>query len=487
MFANYNLLNSIDTPQAQPKTIGINQLFRAKKDEKAYLNSMEKSFIQTFTKEFEGKPETEVVETLGNLYRTLVTTDKDYKKDPRLASEAQYDIQYPTGFLDLDYHLGQKIDIYDLSGVKTASYDSIGIVDGSVNMIVGRSGSGKSTFAKQVAGNIVRPFPTASIFEDNIEGGITNKRNEVLLNMDSNNTHARLVMRNSGVTSESFFKRIRVIHDIKTVHDPEKYKYDTGKKDSMGLPIFKYIPDVYILDSLAVLVPEKMAEEEELSGQMSQTAAAKVLARIFRALVQLCKEANIILLVINHITDDVSINPMQKKKAQNIYLDQGETTPGGRTPFYLCNNVFRLEDSRKSKEIEALGITGVFVDICILKSRTSVAKRDPVCTLIFEQSIGFNPVLSLLISLKDYNMIGGAGAYLYLNGHEDIKFSQKKFQSILAENPDFYQAFISTCCDVFSNALHSREEMEYNTFDTVKMNNDILALINSRQEQVLCS
>lgn len=465
---NINLLNSI----GENYTIQTNQLFRKKAEPE-----VQKSFFLTPESSIKNNTEPE---TLANLYRTLVTTDKEYKKDPRLSAEAQYDVQYPTGFLDLDYHLGQKIDIYDMNGIKTASYDSIGLVDGSVNMIVGRSGCGKSTLAKQIAGNIVRPFKQSSIFEDSIEGGITNKRNEVLLNMHSEEAHSRLVMRNTGVTSEAFFKRIKVIHDIKC-SNPEKYQYDTGKKDSMGNPIIKFVPDVYILDSLAVLVPEKMAEEEELSGQMSQTAAAKVLARIFRALVTLCKEANIILLVINHITDDVSINPMQKKKAQNIYLDQGETTPGGRTPFYLCNNVFRLEDSRKSKEIEALGITGVFVDICILKSRTSIAKRDPACTLIFEQSMGFNPVLSLLISLKDYNMIGGAGAYLYLLGHDDIKFSQKKFQSILMENPDFYNAFISTCCEIFSNALHSREESEYSVFDTVKMNMDIINMITNKQ------
>lgn len=412
--------------------------------------------------------------TLANEFRELVAKDKDV----RLKSEATYDVQYPTGFMDLDYNLGQKIVVYDNNGNAISTYDSIGIVDGSINMVVGRTGCGKSTFCKQSAGNIVRPFRTASIFEDSIEGGITGKRNEVLLNMTPEEVHNRLHMRNDGITSESFFKRFKTIHDIK-MQKRDDFLYDTGKCDSRGIPIYKLEPTVYILDSLAVLVPEKLAEEEEVSGQMSTTAAAKLLARIFRTLVAMCKEANIILFTINHITDDVSINPMQKKKAQTIYLDQGETTPGGRTPFYLSNNVFRIEDSRKTKEMEALGVTGVFADICVLKSRTSVAKRDPVCTLIFEQERGFNPMLSLLISLKSYDMIGGAGAYLYLKGHEDIKFSQKKFLPMLVEKPDFYQAFIHTCASVFSNALHERDNVE--VIDAAQMNLDIMKAIFEMQ------
>lgn len=414
--------------------------------------------------------------TLTERFRELMANEKDV----RLKSEATYDVQYPTGFMDLDYNLGQKISVYDNVGNVISTYDSIGIVDGSINMVIGRTGCGKSTFCKQVAGNIVRPFPTASIFEDSIEGGVTGRRNEVLLNMTPQEVHSRLHMRNEGVTSEQFFKRFKTVYDIK-MNERDKFLYNTGKLDSRGLPIYKLEPTVYILDSLAVLVPEKLAEEEEVSGQMGTTAAAKLLARIFRGLIAMCKAANIILFVINHITDDVSINPMQKKKAQNIYLDQGETTPGGKTPFYLSNNVFRIEDSRKTKEMEALGVTGVFADICVLKSRTSVAKRDPVCTLIFEQERGFNPMLSLLVSLKSYDMIGGAGAYLYLKGYEDIKFSQKKFLTLLMEKPEFYKAFIQTCATVFSSALHARDTIENDRIDAYQMNNDIYAAIMEMQ------
>ena len=74
--------------------------------------------------------------TLANAIRHLYATDKEFSKDPRLNQEATYDVQYPTGFMDLDYHLGQRIDLYDETGRITGGYDSVGIVDGSINMFI---------------------------------------------------------------------------------------------------------------------------------------------------------------------------------------------------------------------------------------------------------------------------------------------------------------------------------------------------------------
>ena len=39
----------------------------------------------------------------------------------------------------------------------------------------------------------------------------------------------------------------------------------------------------------------------------------------------------------------VEINPMVKTKAQVNYLKVDETVPGGNTPIYLANNIFRVD------------------------------------------------------------------------------------------------------------------------------------------------
>ena len=394
-----------------------------------------------------------IMMTLAESFRELVSTDKTLKKDIRLCDEATFDVQYPTGFICIDYGIGQQILVDSPEKNLKYKYDAIGIVDGSINMAVARSGGGKTTMFTQMSGNIIRNFPTSSVFIDSVEGGITHRRLETLLNMTPQETHRRAHVRQN-VTQEAFFKKIKVLHDWKLAHR-EELEYKCDELDSMGNPIYKLEPTVYILDSLAVLAPEKLHEEDDLSGQMATTASAKQLARIFRMLIVLCKEANIILFVINHITDDVQIG-MVHKQSDNIYLKQGEKTPGGKTPFYLSNMVFRLDDNTKLKENEGLGIHGNLVDVSMIKSRTSGANTIKIGTLVLDPIRGFNPILSLFVNLKDAGFVEGAGAFLYIKGHPEIKFAQKNFEKKMIENPEFVDIVMSAAVEHYSKQLSVR-------------------------------
>ena len=62
--------------------------------------------------------------------------------------------------------------------------------------------------------------------------------------------------------------------------------------------------------------------------QMSRTSAAKMNAAVFRQILPELKKSNIILYVINHITQKVEINPMVHTKPQVNFLKQGEELPG---------------------------------------------------------------------------------------------------------------------------------------------------------------
>lgn len=387
-------------------------------------------------------------------FRALMAKDKDYN----MRQEADMDVQYPTGYLPLDYLIGQRVHVDDPENGRVFDYDSIGIVDGSYNLVIGRSGCGKSTLVKQISKNIVAPFKNGIIMEDSIEGGITMTRNEFLVGMSATETRERLIVRNSGISTETCYKRIKALHDIKIL-TPEKFTYDTGLFDSSGNRIFKMEPTVYIIDSLAMLMPEKYTQEEEISGQMSTTASAKMIASFFKRVVPLLKGANIILFVINHITQQIDINPYQHSKTHNIYLDQGETCPGGVTPFYLANNIFRLYDNNKLSEDKELGISGNFVTIKIIKSRTS---RSGVTTdLVFNQDTGFDPDLSLYIMLKKAGAIKGAGAFLYLDGYPDQKFAQKNLKTILSQNEEFANKFVDTCFDILHNSIKTPVVSEF--------------------------
>lgn len=257
---------------------------------------------------------------LATQFRQQVSKSKDYK----MKVETEFSIGYSTGFLGFDFMNGTVI--HTKVDNKDVEYYSVGIVDGSMNMVIGRSGCGKTTWCTQSAANIIRPFKTSCIFHDDIEGGIVKARTEMLTKMSGEGLSKRYISRNTGITAENFYERVKMIYDLK-MGDRESYSYDTKLYDNNGNRVYKLEPTVYILDSLALLIPEKYTEEDDLSGQMSATAAAKTNAMLFKRVIPMLKSANIILFIINHINQKVDINPMMKSKAQVSYLKQSETLP----------------------------------------------------------------------------------------------------------------------------------------------------------------
>lgn len=393
-----------------------------------------------------------------------------------LKNSAEFDVQYPTGFFSLDYKNGQRINGIDKNGNRF-SYDSIGIVDGSINMFIGRSGCGKSTFVKQIAANIVRPFSHGFIFEDSVEGGIVSVRNEILTGFTSEEIKHRLKLRNAGVTINNTYAQIKAIHDTK-IQQESKYRYNTGLLDTSGNEIWKFQPTVYIIDSIAMLTTDVLSEEEELSGQMSTTATAKALAQFFRRITPLIKEANIILLCINHITQKIEINPFAKTKSQNIWLREGEALPGGVTPLYLANNIFRMDDGNKLTQDKDFGIDGCHVIVSLIKSRTAVSGLSSAVDLIFNYDTGFDPDLSMYMMLKEYGLISGSGAYFHI-ANSDIKFMQKQLKEKLNTDDEFATEFATACMNVFRNIFDDQEKILKT--NKVKANNLLSNMIRQNQ------
>lgn len=359
-------------------------------------------------------------------------------KDIRMSREADSDVSYPTGFLAFDFLNGEVVHVK--SDTLDFKYNSIGIVDGSMATVIGRSGCGKTTFCVQSAGEIIRPFDTSCIYYDSVEAGIVETRIEALTGLFKDDFKERMIIRNSGVTAENFFERIKMIHDLK-LESKDDYTYDTGLYSTTGDKIYKFEPTVYILDSLGMLMPDQYANEDELSGQMATTASAKTNSAIFRRIIALLKSANIILLCINHILEDVEINPFAKKQQQLAYLKPGERVGGGKVALYVSNLIIRMDDHSKMKPTEGFCIQGSLVTLTIMKSRTSAAGRS--ITLVFDYANGFDKELSLFYTMKELGYVNGTGAYLYFGDRSDIKFAQKNFKQKLQENPELQEVFLT--------------------------------------------
>lgn len=364
------------------------------------------------------------------------------------ARQAEFDVMYSTGFISIDYLNGTTVHVE--SKDRNFTYNSVGIVDGSTNTIIGRSGSGKSTLLTQICGNIIRPFSDAKLYIDDIEGSLPFARKEFLLGFDPEEFERRVDLRNTGITTENVFERIQTLHSLKT-QNRKQFEYDTGLYDTYGRRIYKLIPSVYMIDSLPMLMPEDLTSDDELGGSMDASAIAKKNTMLMKKISQLCKEANIILFTINHILDEIQMG-FVKKAAQISGLKEGERLPGGKAALYLANNMFRADDSLTLKAKEGFGIDGSIVTLTLIKSRTNATKRS--VPLIFNKTEGkFDEILSLFQLLKSEGRFKGAGAYQYLDGAPDVKFSQKNFKEVLTESPQLQEAFARECYAIVSTFL----------------------------------
>ena len=401
---------------------------------------------------------------LANAFRSQAKQTKDISQ----ANEMTYSVSYPTGFFNLDMANGY------VQNTPNGLHFELGISDGSINMLISDSGVGKTTIATQIAWNIVRKFNSSCIFYEQSEVGTNIQRLKNLTGLGDKEFSDRFIVRDAGITTESIYRRVKMIHDIK-VDNSSDYIYDTGMIDDRGNKVFKYEPTVVIVDSVKLTQSEKNAEADE-TNNMTGATTAKTNSEYYIKMVPLCREANIIMLLINHITVDVNTGFMPKKPVLP-YLKVGEAISGGKSLTYIQNNIFRLDIKAKFKPEEGFGITGSSVNIDIVKSRTNKTSRARCC-LVFDQETGYDNELSMFLMLKDEKILEGAGAYLKLPGY-DKKFSQKQFKNILHSDPEFSRIFVTICIEYMKKVLLDEYEKIQKENETRKTNTAYDAIIDA--------
>lgn len=395
-------------------------------------------------------------------------------KDPNMMAESVFPAGYPTTFLPFDYMNGMRIKNKVIGSDTVYEHESIGLADGSINSLIGKAGSAKSSFAAAVMTGIVSMFPESVGIYDDLEGGMSLPRLSAISGMPMDVIASKIIHRNVGISGENFFERVRLHckHKVEaSVTNPEIVTYNTGYYDIYGEPVYKLIPTVYVLDSLALLVPQDLSDEEKVKGQMATTASAKLNAQIFRRLAPQLKAANVIMLIVNHINEAVNISFIPKA-AQINYLAQDETVPGGFMSLYLSNNIIKFTASSKLKGEEGLGINGFISKLKLVKSRSSRAGRE--VELVFNQEKGFDRILSCFHLLKKEKLIKGGGKSFYIEGMEDVKFSQKGFYKKFLEEPKLRVHMMNTVLEVCRNMIPAYEE---DASDISK--NELIARLNS--------
>ena len=361
------------------------------------------------------------------------------KKDKKgLFTRTQTSISYPTRFAPFDYRNGYMVQVRDLQEKLVTQYPSVGIVGGSFNTFVGKAGSAKTTFVIQTAANIVRPFENAFVQHYDLEQATTYTRIKNVTGFTQEELDNKYNLKQERSYIEDIFDSIMEIANEKNDNRAD-YMYDTGLKDEFNQPIKVFVPTVIILDSIpsATARPSKDENDIEMEGQMYTSRVARALAQFYKRLTPVIKEFNIIVFAINHINAKLEINPMVKTQAQVNYLKTDESLPGGNAPIYYAHNLVKFVTSGKRTE-DKHGFDGFDVRAEFIKSRTNKAGQS--CQLVYNQEIGFDPIMTQYQFAEDNELVGGKNPYRYFNGFEDIKFDNRKFRKEFLENPALRRA-----------------------------------------------
>jgi len=369
---------------------------------------------------------------------TEVFRSKVAKMGLAMSSEAVPDILYPTGFPTLDYLNGYIAQQLNTKTGELEDYYNLGITDGSYVCLVANTSVGKSTLANQIIANIARPYPKASIMVDDIESGMTEVRRRYLSKFSKNDFDDRYIIRNSGITIENIYQRIKTLSDIKTKERPQDYIYDSGRKDLDGKPIIKMFPTLYLIDSIAALMPEEMVDEDQLQGKSYGAHTAAVMSQMMQAILQLLKAANIIVFGINHFSSDVQMT-MFPKAPDVPWLKQGERIPKGKKATLLANNIYRMDNASKLKMDDLYHVEGSIVKVSLVKSRSSGIKR-PI-NMVYDFINGFDPWLSMLEFLRGAKLLYGGGASVSFDPERVFKFSMGTFKDKINNDIEFRNAF----------------------------------------------
>ena len=406
---------------------------------------------------------------------TLFREQMNKSKNVANKTEMTYSVSYPTGLLPLDLTTGY------IQNVNGEQKFELGISDGSINTLIGDSGTGKTTLLVAMACSIIKPFRTSSIFFEQAEVGTNIQRIKNLSGItDANGFTDRFIVRDAGITIESIYDRIKAVYDIKT-NNPEIYQYDTGLVDLKGQKVFKYEPTVFIIDSIKLVTSQNKMyagigayETADQKGDdkvtnMDGAQEAGSVAVYLKKMVPLCRLANIIMILVNHITHSIPANSRIPQKSEFPFLKQNEHLGSAKLLHYISNIMLRLDIVSKlipGKDTNPYGVDGSIVQIDIVKNRTNKSGRAR-CNLIFDQSTGFDNEYSMLLMLKEYEVLEGTGAYLRLPGY-DTTFSVRNFKQKLHSDPEFCQAFNMTCFNFIRKTLedeynHIQEQLKLNS------------------------
>lgn len=398
-----------------------------------------------------------------NLLIEELKSEED-KKEDLFSINAAIDT-YKTGIAPLDYALGYTVKVYDDDDKVTDEYNALGISGGCNVMWIGKSSTAKTSTALFAAANIVRPYENGTILHFDLEQAMNISRARAMTKFSmSEMKGGKYVLRQSDTSVEKI-KRTLIKLYKKKKDNPEKYMYNTGKKNEFGEDIIVYEPTVVLIDSIPSLSVElndndkkDLKKIEEISSQTDRMRLTGEIGRFYTDLLPYIKLVNIIIISINHI----KVNPQMgivKSPAELLYLKQDEALPGGKAPVYLSHILLKsvaIGSAKYNKEDD--GFDGFGIQIQIIKSRSNQAGQ--TVNIVYDKVRGIDPVRSCINYAKDIGMVGGNKNSTYFINEKDKKFALRTVNEFFREHKEMYKVMYDHILPSLKERLSSVEEEE---------------------------
>ena len=383
-------------------------------------------------------------------------------------------ISYKTGNPILDYYLGYKVRVFDADNNIVDEYPSIGITAGCFVTVIGKPSTAKTTMVEAIAANIVRPFENGSVIHFDLEQSANYSRIQAITKLRMKDMEdGKYILRQEMNTISDIKKTIIRLYREKTTN-PDKYQYNTGKKDEFGNDIILYVPTVIIIDSIATLSTELNEDSkkdyvkiEEVSSQTDRMRLTGEISRFYTESLPYIRAANITVFAINQIKTNSSIGII-KSPAEILYLDQDETMPGGKAPQFYAHILWKNKAIGSEKyTLEEHGFDGFGIEVKIIKSRVSQAGQN--IFVIYDKVRGIDSLRTSLAYAKDVGLLAGNKNKMYFIDDKDMSFSMVHCHDDFKARPELYKKLYSSIIPILETRLSAIDtgelEFDENEYD----------------------
>lgn len=356
-----------------------------------------------------------------------------------------------TGFAIFDYYFGAVINIHDENGVVIRQEPRVGQAAGTFNLLIGNTGSGKTTLGSQIAANIVRPYKYANVIHFDCEERFDISRCETITRLpywffDGSRGGERYIIR-SGMIGLDGIQEMIVRTYVSKMKLKDELMVPSGFKDEFGREVMIFEPTVILLDSITTVMNEtfnpdsakEASDAEKMRGNTEGARDAKTLKGFFKDILPLCKEANIIIYGINHLNTNMSMNAFIPVARQQNYLKQDESIPGGKTMLYYPFNIIKLTANPSDDFTdESDGFAGHMVMVEPIKSSSNQSgnkSKGIYFELVFSHRQGFDNLRSLILYGRANGIIEGNKTRMKFKDDPSFTFALKDIYKEKDEKP----------------------------------------------------